>query len=246
MELLEFTLSHFCEKARWILDYKGIPYRVVTLVPGQHLLTMRRLGLRRNWVPVLRDGANVLQGSAEVMDHADRIAPTPALMPESDEGRALVARIDRDAGEALRAILYHVLIRDAPRDVLRLWAQDGPWWASPALRIAFPLMSSKLRQLYHLNPTYVADEERRFDAIFQQLDARVQRAPYLDGDRFSLTDLTAAALLAPLCRPPGHRVQWPAELPPDLRDFEARYSGSRLWRWVHEMYRLHRHAVGAR
>ena len=41
IELYQFPLSHFCEKARWALDYKSIAYRPVNLLPGFH--TMRAL-----------------------------------------------------------------------------------------------------------------------------------------------------------------------------------------------------------
>ena len=161
-----------------------------------------------------------------------------AVQGDVDRCNQLVDR-DRTAGIGVED---RALIREAPRDVIQLWAQDGPWWAPAALRVGFPILRSKLRALYRLNRTYLAEEERRFDAIFQELDARVKRGPFLDGDRFGLADLTAAALLAPLCRPPGHHVRWPAQLPPGLHDFESRYVDSSLWRWVHEMYRLHRHA----
>ena len=161
-----------------------------------------------------------------------------AVQGDVDRCNQLVDR-DRTAGIGVED---RALIREAPRDVIQLWAQDGPWWAPAALRVGFPILRSKLRALYRLNRTYLAEEERRFDAIFQELDARVKRGPVLDGDRFGLADLTAAALLAPLCRPPGHHVRWPAQLPPGLHDFESRYVDSSPWRWVHEMYRLHRHA----
>lgn len=243
MELLEFTMSHFCEKARWILDFKRLRYRIVTLVPGPHLWTTRRLGLRRSWVPVLRDGGHIIQGSAQIIEYVERLAPSPPLVPETAEGRALVARIDRDVGEALRAVVYDVLIAEAPQEVLRLWAQDGPWWASAVVRAGFPLLRAGLRAQYRLNPTHVASEAQRFDTMFRDLEARLQHGPYLEGTRFGLADLTAAALLAPLCRPPDHHVAWPPQLPPGLRDFEARYSDSTTWRWVHQMYRLHRHVA---
>ena len=29
MKLLEFPHSHYCEKARWALDYKGIPFEAM-------------------------------------------------------------------------------------------------------------------------------------------------------------------------------------------------------------------------
>ncbi len=34
--LYEFSLSHYNEKARWALDYKGIPYHSEPVLPGLH------------------------------------------------------------------------------------------------------------------------------------------------------------------------------------------------------------------
>ncbi|MBW2292390.1 MAG: glutathione S-transferase N-terminal domain-containing protein, partial [Deltaproteobacteria bacterium] len=41
--LYEFSLSHYNEKARWALDYKGIPYRSRPVLPGFHQGILRRL-----------------------------------------------------------------------------------------------------------------------------------------------------------------------------------------------------------
>lgn len=43
MKLYQFTFSHYCEKARWALEYKGIAYQPVNLLPGSHLRTMQKL-----------------------------------------------------------------------------------------------------------------------------------------------------------------------------------------------------------
>jgi hypothetical protein len=41
--LYTFTISHFAEKARWALDYKGIRYQEKRLVPGSHLPVVKRI-----------------------------------------------------------------------------------------------------------------------------------------------------------------------------------------------------------
>lgn len=43
MKLYQFTFSHYCEKARWALEYKGIAYQPVNLLPGSHLRTVQKL-----------------------------------------------------------------------------------------------------------------------------------------------------------------------------------------------------------
>ena len=55
MKLLEFPHSHYCEKARWALDFKGIPFEAVAVMPGLHMLTIR-LYAPDTAVPVLLTG----------------------------------------------------------------------------------------------------------------------------------------------------------------------------------------------
>ena len=39
-----FAISHFCEKARWALDYLGIEYQLVHLAPGLHMSAAKKTG----------------------------------------------------------------------------------------------------------------------------------------------------------------------------------------------------------
>ena len=76
-----FPISHFSEKARWALDHHGIGYERTDHVPGFHLLMIRRLGLKRTWVPVLETDAGVVQGSGDIIDWADANGQGAALTP---------------------------------------------------------------------------------------------------------------------------------------------------------------------
>jgi len=51
-ELFQFKVSHFNEKARWALDYKGIEHLRHSLVPGPHKVRMKRVSGQEQ-VPVL-------------------------------------------------------------------------------------------------------------------------------------------------------------------------------------------------
>ncbi len=65
MKLLEFPRSHFCEKARWALDYKGIPFEAVAILPGFHRITVRKYA-RDSAVPVLLTDDGAVQGSSSL------------------------------------------------------------------------------------------------------------------------------------------------------------------------------------
>lgn len=55
IKLYQFAFSHFCEKARWALDYKSIPYTPVNLLPGLRIKPIRKLA-PKTCMPVLVDG----------------------------------------------------------------------------------------------------------------------------------------------------------------------------------------------
>ena len=65
--LYTFTISHFAEKARWSLDYKGIHYQEKRLVPGSHVPIVKRIAPNA-FVPVLQDVGRTIQGSSKERD----------------------------------------------------------------------------------------------------------------------------------------------------------------------------------
>jgi glutathione S-transferase len=85
----------------------------------------------------------------------------------------------------------------------------------------------------------VARAKQRFVTAFDELDAVLAKQPYLGGVAPDRTDITLAALLAPVCRVPEHRVRWPA-MPPELARFEAALRDRPTWNHVLRMYREHR------
>ena len=66
----------------------------------------------------------------------------------------------------------------------------------------------------------------------------------LVGDRFSVADLTAAALLAPCVNPPGSPMQLPEPLPAGVKTWLARWREHPGRAWVRRMYREHRVPAG--
>jgi len=54
LTLYQFPISHYCEKARWALDYKKLDYRKVNLLPGPHMKKTKKLS-GKTQVPVLEE-----------------------------------------------------------------------------------------------------------------------------------------------------------------------------------------------
>ena len=54
-QLITFAASHFCEKARWALDWHGISYEEVGWPPGLHQVLAKRHGLTTPQIAVMRE-----------------------------------------------------------------------------------------------------------------------------------------------------------------------------------------------
>jgi glutathione S-transferase len=124
--------------------------------------------------------------------------------------------------------------------VIDLWSSGGPFWARGFYAVAYPAVASAVKRMYKTTDVEgVVKAKQRFVTTFDELDAVLAKKPYLGGDTPNRSDITLAALLAPVCRVPEHRVKWPA-MPPELADLEASLSGRPTWNHVLRMYRDHR------
>lgn len=84
--LYEFPLSHYNEKARWVLDYKQVPYRSHPVLPGFHFGTIRRLSGQTE-TPVVQIGDEVVSGSTNIVARIDAMKSDRSLFPTAPEAR---------------------------------------------------------------------------------------------------------------------------------------------------------------
>ena len=240
MRLNTFRISHFSEKVRWVLDVEQLPYDERRLLPGPHLLVTRRL-CNASTVPILEHSGNVVQGSGLILDYLTNALGLSKFTPLADDaarGAELEALADHAFGLGVQRISYFYILEDR-KTVIGLWTEGGPAWGRAFYTLTYPLLSREVRKLYDCTPDAVARAKERFRTAMQRFDEELASRPYLGGERPNRADVTVAALLAPLCRPPEHLVAWP-ELPPPLAEFAAAFQDSRTWQHALSMYRLHR------
>ena len=242
LKLYTFNLSHFSEKARWALDFEGISYVERILLPGPHQLVTRRIAPRTH-VPVLEHDGQYVQGSSAIIDYiADSLGGTKltAIDPiERANALTLENALDQAFGRGVQQVLYSAFLKER-RTVIDLWSFGGPFWARGFYAVAFPAIASAVKRMYKTTDVEgVAKAKQRFVTTFDELDAVLAKRPYLGGAAPDRTDITLAALLAPVCRVPEHRMKWPAT-PRELADLEASLSGRPTWNHVLRMYRDHR------
>lgn len=242
IELLQFPFSHFNEKVRWALDFKGIAHQRINYLPGPHVPQIRRL-TGQNAVPVLRIDGKVIFGSARIIDELEQRYPTPPLYPQDralrDEALTLQARFDKELGPATRRLIFDATLGE-PAYVADMFSTGHPQWKRTLYRIASPLTAIVIRKGNGVDPERVRKAE---DLVASTLDFLAERSTatgYLVGDTFSIADLAAVALLGPITDVPHPDMKKPRPMPARAEELLARYAGHPAVSWALEVYRRHR------
>lgn len=237
--LYQLYISHFCEKARWALDYKGLDYKAVNLLPGPHMKTARALS-GQTALPILVHDDRTVNESSAIISYLDERFPQPALTPDDPalrrEALEWEALADRDIGPHVRRICYQVLL-DHPHAVLPLFTAGGPWYGPLMMRMAFPRLRKIMRSYMTINAEAAAESRAVLDAALDKIAARLEGRRFLVGDHFTRADLAVAALLAPMFMPEQYlptRPTPPAALQAIMDDYAPRLD------WARQLYAVHR------
>jgi glutathione S-transferase len=246
--LWQIEISHYNEKARWALDYKRIPHKRRAPLPGftgPVALALTRGDQRR--MPVLRLDGRAIGDSTAIIAALEQYMPEPPLYPaeQDDRDRALALEeyFDEEVAPEVRRFVWHHTLGDAGATADALMTQSGRA-AKGVVRTLVPLFRSAVRSDYNINAATGERARERIVAGIERLEAELDGRDYLVGDRFSVADLTAAALFTPILCPPERQYAPPAVTPPVLElreELGARVGGE----WVNEMFARHRGSSAA-
>src|SRR5687768_12974664 len=110
--LWHLKVSHYNEKVRWALDYKGVPHARRALDPGFHRATVRRLSGGETTPVLVLDGRGI-GDSTRIIAELERLHPEPSLYPADpqERGRALELEefFDEEFAPYTRLLLFHYL-----------------------------------------------------------------------------------------------------------------------------------------
>ena len=242
--LLHIPLSHYNEKARWALDYKGIAHRRRVVGPDFYWRAWRATGQGKTPILFL-PGGDAVHDSTRIIETLERIRPEPALYPADAAQRRraldLEDHFDESLGPSLRASLLTPLFRHDPEIALRV-LMTGMSKNFRRLRPFARLIPGFYRKRHQMRDDALEADREKVRLALDRIEAERGGRPYLVGDAFSVADLTGAALLSPLLQPP--QIQYPieVELPGYAREYRDKLLRHPAFDWAREIYARQRGA----
>jgi glutathione S-transferase len=219
--LITIPFSHYCEKARWALDHAGVAYEEEGHLPAFSYAATLRAGAKRT-VPALIGGKTVIPDSTPIIAYADQHRPGslyPANPQEREDVLGIEDELDRNLGPATRRWAYFYLLDR--KDLDHILFANVPRWEQLAFKAGRPAAVLLLKRGLKINPEGAERSRQKIDEAFQNVGGLLgDGRRYLIGDRFTVADLTFAALAAPILAPPQYGAALPPidAFPPAARD----------------------------
>ncbi|HEU4598221.1 MAG TPA: glutathione S-transferase family protein [Solirubrobacterales bacterium] len=245
--LWQIEVSHYSEKVRWALEYKGVDHVRRTPLPGMHIpiaLAMTR-GASPTFPIVTMDG-RTLADSTEIIAALEQRFPDPPLYPADPEDRRRALELedyfDEQLGPHARLLPFYELTQE-PELFAEVAAESVP---GPLGKVK-PVVGAYARAYTSARWGAASDEgaERARAGILaamDRLDAELAASggEYLAGGDFSVADLTAASLFYPVVIPAEGPLSPEQPRPPAYERFRESIADRPGFRWVEEMFKRHR------
>lgn len=214
LELYQFEISHYCEKVRLILDYKGLTYRKIEVTPGIGQIDLYRMSGQRK-VPVLKDGSEIIADSTAIAKYLERQYPERPIIPTNPQERAVCFLLEELADESIglksRMALFSGLSQNQNFRTALL-----PTTTPDFLKQLVGAVPSDLLNVLGLGMGMSSDViQSALDDLKQDLEALsvlLLDKPYLLGDRPTLADFAVAGLSMYIKFPDGPYLNIPSNL----------------------------------
>lgn len=239
--LWQIRISHYNEKVRWTLDLKRIAHVRRAPLPGLHPLVAR-------WVsdgatlPALSIDGRAISDSTRIIAELERRWPEPPLYPgdhvQRERALALEDHFDEQLGPEIRRLMFALLFSDPELAGTTLIGPDDERRARVVSR-TFVGLRPFVAHYYGVSGARVGQARAALEAALDRVQEEAGPSGYLVGESFSVADLTAASLLAPIVRPPqfaGRAVRFT----PEAQALADELGEHPTFDWVRDMFARHR------
>ena len=240
--LWHLKVSHYNEKARWALDYKGVPHARRALHAGFQRKTARQLS-GGDTTPVLVLDGRGIGDSTRIIAEVEQLNPEPPLYPADPEDRERALELeelfDEELGPYTRLLVVHHLQPDADL-MLRTFTPDLGRRRRLMAKATWPRLRRQLNRDFGIDDASVGRAFAKLHAAGERFRAELRPSGYLAGPAFSVADLTLAAMVAPVIAPEEFPYKQPQRDHPRLARVRAALDETGILEWAHGMYARHR------
>lgn len=250
LTLYTFAMSHFSEKIRWTLDASGLAFYEVLMTPTLHLVPALCMGGQgETTLPILQarqaDGVvEHVQDSTQILQWLDRrLGPLP-VMPRpitlSEDIMDIESRFDAIGHDVARYLYFTALDQD--ERVIDMWTRHANPRQARLVKLLFPISKWVFKRRLGVTAEAAAQSALRIQQAMAWLDGRLSDGRrYLVGHQFSVADITAASILAPLACPGQHPVYGAQSFRREPAHSPAWLAKRPCMDWVRGIYQTHRH-----
>jgi glutathione S-transferase len=243
LTLYTFAMSHYSEKIRWMLDHVGLPYRERCMTPAFHMLPALWMGKRgQTTLPILRTPDTAIQDSPRIIDWLSRHHGPLDVLPtvHAKAIREVEQRFD-GIGKDVARLLYAKSFGVADAHIVKLWTDFASPFEAMVIRRGYGFIRWAFRRKLSITEKRAVIAKQRIDEVVAWLDAQLSDGrTYLVGGAFSVADLTAASLLAPIACPRQHPVYGDLAFQRSMQGATQPWQKHRVMAWVREIYDRHR------
>lgn len=244
--LYQFPLSHYCEKARWLLDHKELDFVAQNLIPGVHR-AFAQLKTGQNKLPILKDSERWIADSTEIALYLDDTYPEHALLrldPHLRQQALEINTLSNELGAHVRrwGLAQALSTSDEPLEIML--GEKG--YLRQFEKISKPILKTLVSKSYQLDIEKVSESKSKMDEMIQQLNAKLieNHCRYLVGDRLGLADIAVCSMLAPLLYLNGTPWEVESELhvSDEIKQYKERLLNLPIGQYVQRIYNSERNA----
>lgn len=248
--LWQIDISHYAEKVRWALEYKGVDHVRRSLLPGTHIpIALALTKGAQPTVPVLQLEGRAVGDSTEIIAALEAKYPEPPLYPIDAEERTRAIELeewfDGNLGPHARLLPFYELIQE-PEIFAEVAAKSVPGPLGKVKPVVGAYARAYTSVRWGANSGGEAEKARAgIVAAFDKLEEELGKGAgeFIVGEHLSVADITAASLFYPVVVPPEGPLDPNLPRPPALERFRQSLSDRRGFEWVEETFRKHRRRV---
>lgn len=244
--LYQFPLSHFCEKARWVLDHKELDYVAQNLTPVAHR-AFAKLKTGQYQLPILQDGSRWVADSTAIAVYLDEVYPELPLLRSDPKQKQLTLELNdlaNELGVHVRRWAMSFALTESEESLDIIIGEKG--YLRKFEKYTKPLMKIVMEKGLKLDDERVEASKQRIDEIVQIFNQKLieNSGRYLVGNRLGLADIAVCSMLAPILSIEG--TPWEKEntelLSEDFKNYKTDLASLPLGQYVLRIYQTERNA----